>query len=104
MDNDSNGSNIIYNNNKGLNCQPLYKKEFLPHGLCHFYLRHGYCKNRTNCRWDHPPLGDRPDYRYVNNNNNNNNKLWIFCNGYFIISFVLWSHQINELMNESMNE
>ena len=56
MEEDLNG-NIMNNNNQGLNCQPLYKKEFLPHGLCHFYLRHGYCKNRTNCRWDHPPLG-----------------------------------------------
>lgn len=34
-----------------------YRKEFLPHGLCHFYLRHGYCKNRANCKWDHPSLG-----------------------------------------------
>ena len=55
MTNGNGSDGGMYNNNRG--CLPLYKKEFLPHGLCHFYLRHGYCKNKPICRWDHPPLG-----------------------------------------------
>eukprot|EP01084_Bolivina_argentea_P100445 180350_1 len=71
MNSNVNGDgDVVYANNTGSS----FKNDFLPHGLCHFYLRHGYCKNRANCRWDHPPLGDhdRPDYRNIPNDREDN--------------------------------
>lgn len=37
--------------------RPFYQRPHYPAGQCHFYLTHGYCRNRSTCRWEHPPLG-----------------------------------------------
>ena len=43
-----------YGMNDGYNQGGFVKKTFLPVGICHFYIRHGYCNNRDMCKWEHP--------------------------------------------------